>query len=256
MPTRQVSEHGLIPAVAARVEGDLPQFTPYGLSHWLVLVVFAAGVAVLVRWGRGQRGTRRARLASRTFALVVLTLHLTVQVYSVTLAGWGLDHVVPLHLSDLAGFTVAYALWSHRQWAHALTYYWCLTLSTQALVSPVLTGPDFPHHEFLAFWAMHLFVVWAAIFLTWGLGLRPDWRGYRIATVVTVCWAAVAMAFNAVSGTNYGFLNRKPEIPSLLDLFGPWPWYLIPEFALVLTVWALMTWPWTRTRSGRAVHPA
>ncbi|NEW47902.1 TIGR02206 family membrane protein, partial [Nocardia cyriacigeorgica] len=27
---------------------------------------------------------------------------------------------------------------------------------------------DFPHYEYLGFWAIHLLVVWAAIYLTWG----------------------------------------------------------------------------------------
>ena len=42
----------------------------------------------------------------------------------------------------------------------------------------------------LAFWAIYLLVVWAAIYLTWGRGMRPDWRSYRIVVVVTAVWAA------------------------------------------------------------------
>lgn len=178
---------------------------------------------------------------------------MAVQTYTMASARWDFADSVPLHLSDLAGFVAAYALWSHRHWAFALTYYWCLSLSTQALVSPVLTSPDFPHHEFLAFWGVHLLVVWAAIYLTWGAGLRPTWHGYRITVAVTLGWVAAAMIFNAITGTNYGFLNRKPETGSVLDLLGPWPWYLFPEFTGIAAVWALMTWPWTVHRRA-ATH--
>jgi hypothetical integral membrane protein (TIGR02206 family) len=96
-----------------------------------------------------------------------------------------------------------------------------LVLSSQALVSPAHTGPDFPHYGFLAFWAIHLLVVWAAIYLTWGLGMRPSWRSYRITVTVTVVWALFTFAFNSIAGTNYGFLNAKPATPSLLDVLGP-----------------------------------
>jgi uncharacterized membrane protein YwaF len=34
----------------------------------------------------------------------------------------------------------------------------------------------------------------------------------------------------------------------VLDVLGPWPLYLLAEVAIVLVVWALMTWPWERTR--------
>jgi hypothetical integral membrane protein (TIGR02206 family) len=155
---------------------------------------------------------------------------------------------VPLRLTDLAAVAAAYALWSQQHWAFALTYYWGLVLSAQALISPALESPDFPHYEFLAFWAVHLLVVWAAIYLTWGRGMRPDWHSFRIAVVVTAVWAVVTFTFNRIAGTNYGFFNRKPTTASLLDVLGPWPWYIFTATALILIVWALMTWPWERTR--------
>ena len=162
------------------------------------------------------------------------------------------DHVVGAVAADRPrNHRGAYALWSQRHWAFALTYYWGLVLSVQALISPVLRGPDFPDYRFLAFWAIHLLVVWAAIYLTWGRGLRPTWRSYRFVVCVTAAWAAITLTFNAYAGTNYGFLNRKPDTPSLLDLFGPWPVYVLVASVLIAIVWALMTWPWQRLTSSR-----
>ncbi|MFI2707570.1 hypothetical protein ACH5WX_08495, partial [Nocardioides sp. CER28] len=57
-------------------------------------------------------------------------------------------------------------------------------------------------------------------------------------------WAAVTMVFNALAGTNYGYLARKPDVSTPLDLFGPWPVYVVVLIAVVLAGWALMTWPW------------
>ncbi|MGH3949855.1 MAG: TIGR02206 family membrane protein [Pseudonocardiaceae bacterium] len=227
------------------------EFAAYSLSHWLVLLVFAAGAGLLVRIGRRHRSEADARRFSRVLAVAIFALYLAILLYSMVPPS--IHRSVPLQLSDLASLASGYALWSHRQWAFVLTYYWGLVLSTQALVSPVLTGPDFPHYGFLAFWGIHLLVVWAAIYLTWGLGMRPGWRSYRIVVAVTVAWAAFTFTFNSLAGTNYGFLNAKPDTPSLLDVLGPWPWYLVPVIALVLGTWALMTWPWVR--SGR-VDPA
>jgi hypothetical integral membrane protein (TIGR02206 family) len=153
-----------------------------------------------------------------------------------------------LRLTDFATAIAAYALWSQRHWAFALTYYWGLVLSTQALISPVLKGPDFPSVEFLGFWSIHLLVVWAAIYLTWGRKMRPGWRSYRIAVIATVVWAVGAFTFNSIAGTDYGFVNRKPATASLLDVLGPWPAYPLVAAALIAVVWALMTWPWVRTK--------
>jgi hypothetical integral membrane protein (TIGR02206 family) len=221
------------------------QFTMYGPTHWAALAVFAVGSVALVWAGRRQTESR-ARLLGRILGAVTAAIYAACLVYLLTPPRIGVS--VPLRLTDLATVTAAYALWSGRYWAFALTYYWGLVLSAQALISPVLYSPDFPSLEYLAFWAIHLLVVWAAIYLTWGRGMRPSWRSYRIAVAVTALWAAITFAFNSFAGTNYGFINRKPASVSLLDVLGPWPVYVFVAAALILVVWALMTWPWERKR--------
>jgi hypothetical integral membrane protein (TIGR02206 family) len=111
------------------------------------------------------------------------------------------------------------------------------------VITPALSA-DFPDLQFVLYWGMHLLVVLAAIYLVWGLGLAPDWRGYRIAIATTAVWAVSVFVFNLVAGANYGYLNAKPGSASILDLLGPWPWYLVAEIAIIAAVWALMTWPW------------
>jgi hypothetical integral membrane protein (TIGR02206 family) len=224
------------------------QFTAYGPSHWGVLTLFVIGAGLLVWVGRRQT-ERQARLVGRVLGAVTALIYAAILVY--VLSPPTIDSSVPLQLTDLATVVGAYAFWSQKQWAYTLTYYWGLVLSTQALISPALQGPDFPHYRFLAFWSIHLLVVWAAIYLTWGRGMRPDWRGYRFAIAVTLVWAAVTFTFNSIAGTNYGFLNRKPSTESLLDAMGPWPWYVLTAAVLVSIVWALLTWPWERLPSPR-----
>ena len=131
-----------------------------------------------------------------------------------------------------------------------------MVTATLGLRPHVLLGPDFehagidlagseksgfPNYEFFGFWAIHLLVVWAAIYLTWGRRMRPRWRSYRIAVLVTVTWAAATFTFNRIAGTDYGFLNGKPRTASLLDVLGPWPVYPLTAATLILIVWALMT---------------
>jgi hypothetical integral membrane protein (TIGR02206 family) len=222
------------------------QFTAYGPSHWGVLTLFVIGAGLLVWVGRRQTDQQGRRLG-RILGAITAVIYAAILVYVLTPPS--IDTSVPLQLTDLATVVGAYALWSQKQWAYALTYYWGLVLSTQALISPALQSPDFPNYQFLAFWSIHLLVVWAAIYLTWGRGMRPDWRSYRLAVAVTLGWAIFTFTFNRIAGTNYGFLNHKPSTESLLDVMGPWPTYVVIAAALVCVVWALMTWPWTRMRS-------
>ncbi|MGH3888911.1 MAG: TIGR02206 family membrane protein [Pseudonocardiaceae bacterium] len=228
------------PLLAAR------QFVAFGLSHGVVVMVLAVVAAALVVVGRRYRGTPTELPLSRAFAVVFAAFLVPVEVYWLLPGQSGIAHSLPLQLCDLAAMATVWALWSHSPTAFALTYFWGLTLTSQAFLSPELNSPDFPSLEFLSFFGMHSLVLSAAIYLTWGVGLRPDWRSYRIALLVTIGWAVVMFAVNHVLGTNYGFLNAKPLASSLLDLLGPWPWYLLSALLLVATCWALITYPWTR----------
>ncbi|MGW4101080.1 YwaF family protein [Mycobacterium sp. NPDC004974] len=226
------------------------EFSAYGPSHWVVLAVFATGAVLLVAIGR-QQTESRARILSRLLAVLLIAAFVVALAYK--LVEPTIDTSVPLQLCDLAELAAAYALWSQRHWAFVLTYYWGLVLSSQALITPDIGtpkegAPDFPHHLFVTFFTLHVLVVLAAIYLTWGRGMRPRWRDYRFAVIATLAWAAFTLVFNAVTGANYGYLNRKPPTASLLDVLGPWPVYLLAEVAIVLVVWALMTWPWERAR--------
>lgn len=224
-------------------------FSPYGPSHWVVLGLLAVGAVLLVWWGRRHRGRWAAVAVARGLAAVLGVFAVAMQAYRLMPAQWNVDISLPLHLSDLTWLVAVYALWSGRQWAYSLTYYWGLTLNPQAMFTPALDAPDFPHLDFLDFWIQHTLVVWAAIYLTWGVGMRPDWRGYVTAVSATVLWGLATLGFNTVAGTNYGFVNAKPTNPSLLDFLGPWPWYLGVELVVGLCAWALITWPWTRASS-------
>ncbi|MGV9800408.1 YwaF family protein [Mycobacterium sp. NPDC003449] len=226
------------------------EFVAYGPSHLVVLAVFAIGVVLLVGIGRGLTDSQ-ARMLGRVMAVLIVVVFGAALIYK--LVKPNIDTSVPLQLCDVAELTAAYALWSQRHWARVLTYYWGLVLSSQALITPDVGtpdegAPDFPHHLFVTFFALHVLVVWAAVYLTWGRGLRPRWRDYRFAVIVTLAWAAVTFAFNMIAGSNYGYLNGKPPTASLLDVLGPWPVYLLAEVAIVLVVWAAMTWPWERMR--------
>ena len=221
------------------------EFTPYDASHLGALAVLVVGAAVLVVVGRRLRERDPADRLGKAMAVAMLAMTLPLQVLYFTPDYWNVQKTLPIQLCDLASFVSSYALWTHRRWAVGLTYYWGLTLTTQAILTPDLDSA-FPDPIFLLFWGMHVGTVWAAIYLVWGRGVTPDWRTFRVAVLATAVWAASVFTLNVLAGTNYGFLNRKPSAASALDLLGPWPWYVLLEIAIIIAAWALATWPWVR----------
>ena len=226
---------------------DAERFTAYGTSHRVALLALVVGALLLVKVGRALRERDPGDRFGKAMALAALCFVLPLQVVYFTPDYWSLQRTLPIQLCDVASLVAVYALWSHRRWAVALTYYWGLTLTTQAIITPDLATP-FPEPVFFLYWGMHLMVVWAAIYLTWGRGLAPDWRGYATSVAATAAWAAAVFAVNLGLDTNYGYLNAKPRAASILDLLGPWPWYVVAEIVIITIAWALFTWPWVVAR--------
>ena len=144
----------------------------------MVLAIFAIGAVLLVWIGRRQSETQ-ARVLGRVLAVLIVAAFGVALVYK--LIRPDIQTSVPLQLCDIAELTAAFALWSQRHWAFVLAYYWGLVLSSQALITPDVGtpqegAPDFPHHLFITFFTLHVLVVWAAIYLTWGRRMRPRWR--------------------------------------------------------------------------------
>ena len=242
-------------AVTVDVVLAADRFEAYGPSHQGALALLVVGVVAIVWFGRRHRQTELAERWGRRLSAAVLAVTVPLQVLYFTPAYWDLQKTLPLQLCDLASAVAVYALWTRRRWAAALTYFWGLTLTSQAMLTPDLAA-DFPDPIFVLFWAMHLLVVWAAVYLVWALGLAPTWPTYRSSVAITAAWAVTVYAFNVAAGTNYGYLNAKPAAASALDLLGPWPWYVLNEIVIVAVFWALITWPWTRRSRDARTGPA
>lgn len=227
-------------------------FTSFTLEHFGLLGLLLVG-AVLLGWvGRRWRegvGEERFR---RAFAVAIPVFTVPMQVLQLLPDDFTMGTSLPLQLCDLAWMVAVYALWTRDHLAVSVLYFWGLTLTIQGAVTPSL-GETFPDPRYFMFWGMHFLTIWAAVYLVSSAG-GPTWRGYRFTLGCTAVWAVLVLGFNAITDTNYGYLSRKPESASLLDLLGPWPVYVAAEVAILAAVWALMTWPWAvRTHArGRA----
>jgi len=229
-------------------------FQAYTPEHWLLLGMLVVGAVLLGRIGVRQRGSPDELRFRHAYAVLVPVFTVPFQLLQLLPGDFTLGTSLPLQVCDLSWIVAVYALWSRNDRAIALLYFWGLTLTVQAAVTPSL-GQTFPDPRYFMFWGMHFLTIWAAVYLVCLAG-GPSWRGYRFVLLCTAAWAALVMAFNALTGTNYGYLARKPDTASLLDLLGPWPAYIGAEVVILAVVWALMTWPWERMRRHADESPS
>ncbi|MBD0282939.1 MAG: TIGR02206 family membrane protein [Thermoleophilaceae bacterium] len=223
-------------------------------DHLAALAVTAALCAALPLAARARPGAWTG-LFARAWGALLLGLFLSYPVVVLADGSYELDFDLPLHLTDAVTMVAVVALWSLRPLSFELTWFWGLTASLQAILTPDLGADDrFPSFFYWHYFGTHGGVVVAAVFLAFGLGLtaRPGAVGRVL--LATVAWAAVAAVGNVLTGGNYMFLREKPDAPTLLDYMGPWPWYIATAALLALALFALLDLPFRRRR-GAAASP-
>jgi hypothetical integral membrane protein (TIGR02206 family) len=202
----------------------------------------AAAVPVTDAW---------TRPLSRAFAAFLLGWFLAYPLVVLAHGSYELDFDLPLHLTDAVTLVGALALWTWRSLPFELTWFWGLTASLLAIVTPDLGADDrFPSFFYFHYFVTHGGVVVAALFLAFGVGLTARPGAVGRVFLLTAAWAAVAALGNAVTGGNYMFLREKPDATTLLDYMGPWPWYIATSAVLALVLFALLDLPFRRRRAG------
>jgi hypothetical integral membrane protein (TIGR02206 family) len=207
-------------------------------EHIAALVVLAAGVGAAV-WAPRHRGGPWVVPVTRGLALAIFVAYVTEYVANAVEGTWSVRYNLPLHLTDAVTVVAVVALWRPRPLLVELVYFWALTASLQAVVTPDL-GQAFPSIFYFTYFATHVGVVVAACLLTFGLGMMPRpgaiWRVY----LVTAAFAVFVGIVDAIAGANYMYLRHKPEHASLLDAMGPWPAYIFAGAAFGLVVFGVL----------------
>jgi hypothetical integral membrane protein (TIGR02206 family) len=226
-------------------------FRVFGPDHLVVLALVVVFAVLMIWTARRSRNPRRVRRQE-----VILGLLLLARYPASLVVGWGFglldrEALLPFHLCDLAAIVGGVALLTGRPLCAELTYFWGIAGTLNGLITPPLQYA-FPHPAFFMFFWLHAGVVLAAAYLVGGAQLSPRPGAVRRVTASSLGYMAFAGVVNWLLGTNYGFLCGPPARPSLIDLLGPWPWYLLSLIPLGIAVYAVLYFPfYLRNKFGQ-----
>lgn len=165
-------------------------------------------------------------------------------------------HGVPLEICDTNVLVTAAALWWRRRWLVELSWFWSVAGGIPSLLTPS-PGAAFPQWLFFQYFVLHGGLVVAASFLVLGVGLTPRRGAVARALLVTAAYAAVMAVVDWRTGLDVLYLRTYPPgPPTLLNLFGPWPWYLVVVAAITVVLFVLLDLPFRAARSEPRVTTA
>lgn len=154
---------------------------------------------------------------------------------------------LPLELCDVSVWLMIAALITRRPALFDIAWYWAMAGAGNALSTPNFTENTL--FRWVQCFTSHGLIVVAALYLVGSGQLRPRRGSAAKALVAANLYAVIPGVCDYFYGTNYMYLRQKPPAATLLDVLGPWPWYIVVCEFVALGLFALLYLPFRRQRS-------
>ena len=214
-----------------------------------VVVAMAAALTIAARIRPGRWIT----VATRILAVSIAGAEPSYWVQQIIHGTWSASTDLPLQLSNAAEFVSAAALWWQTPFLVELTYFWGFGAVVQALLTPDFQQ-HFPDPAYFRFYVAHGGILVAALFLTVGLRITPRPGAPLRVFLATIVFTAVVGLADVLTNGNYMYLRLKPAAGSLLNVMGPWPWYIGSGLILAIVFLTVLNTPFwlARRKTARA----
>ncbi|MGJ7922076.1 YwaF family protein [Neobacillus sp. LXY-4] len=225
-------------------------FKMYSGSHLTIMTIFIL-VSIGIYLIRDKLNDTIWRKVEVGTALSLIVVEGTYHVWMFENGIWNVSHSIPLELCSISVLLSIVLLITRKSIILEILFFTALLGSTQAIFFPSLHY-DFPHFRFFHFFYTHLMVVWVALYFTWIQGFRPTIRSVLKLFVFLNILMPIMLFINKFTQGNYLYLSHKPKHTSLLDILGPYPWYIVSMDVLSLIL-SFLVWLLFREKASSVI---
>ncbi|MBN2040995.1 MAG: TIGR02206 family membrane protein [Spirochaetes bacterium] len=172
-------------------------------------------------------------------ALILVLLEISGNLWKLYFGKWTLNTSLPLHLCGISAYLSVFMLIFRKYVSFELVYFWGLGGAVIALLTPNIDY-NLPHIMFIKFFLAHNAIFLSVLYMIFIEKYRPALKSVLKTFLITNIYMMFIAVINYLTGANYLYISHKPGGYTLLDFFGPWPYYLISmEFAALLIFFIL-----------------
>ena len=217
-------------------QGTEIEFQNFTLAHFLPVVALLAVIWATWKFRNRLRESKHESKFRMTLAFLLIISEMSYYWRLVGMPELGpnpIDHL-PITVCGWCVVFCSYLMFSKSQWLFDISYFWLLSGSVFALITPTVisyTGPT--RFRYYQFWAEHTLGYVAVFSMIFVHKMRPNLKSLVRSVFWLVVLAVVAYFANDMlgPGANYLFMAKPESTPSVLDL-------LPPNFALRICVMA------------------
>lgn len=228
-------------------------FELFGPAHLWTVVGLAVVFVVYLRAGKGAAEVGRTRLRVG-LAVFLVVLDLISHLFWGLNGVWTAESLLPLHMCSAMTYVMAYAFLTESRRLYPLVYFLGIAGAIQAIITPDAAEFGYPHFRFWDAMLSHAGLVLGGLWVVLVEGVRPTLRNLVETIAGLNVYALLIYFVNLALGSNYLYVNGKPDIASAMNFMPVWPYYILVLEVLLTVVLLAMYLPFQR-RPG-AEQPA
>ncbi|MBE4908214.1 TIGR02206 family membrane protein [Bacillus luteolus] len=211
-------------------------------SH-LIMVGLLVFLAFLLYFYREQiRGTVWGQSVRILLILILVLSEVTLTIWYNYTGVWDAVDTLPFQLCSISLILSVFMLVTRNYLLFEVTYFLGVGGALQAMLTPELFY-DFPHYRYFHFFLAHIAIIVASFYMIWIEKYIPTLKSVLKAFLAINIIAVFVFTINKITGGNYMFLAHKPSNPSLIDLLGPYPWYILSLEFVALAMFFILYIP-------------
>lgn len=223
-------------------------FKLFSTVHIVFLLIILIMNILLYIFSDRFRNNNADRFSRYALAYILIVTELSFQFWCAFNGVWTPEYNLPFHLCSVATIICIIMLFKKSYRIYKIAYFWGMAGALQAIMTPDLSGYNYPHYVFFKFFILHGFIIISVLYMTFIHNYSLTFKSVLNAFVVTNLFALIVIPVDILTGGNYLFLCRKPEAFTLLDYFGSWPWYIIPLEIIVFIMFVVLYLPFAIRR--------
>ena len=205
--------------------GTQVEFSLFSVAH-IAPILWMIGMIFLIRRFRDRlREWKKEELIRYilAFALIISDMSYYWRLVGMPALQPGPVENLPIGVCGWAAIFCSYMLIGKNQTLFDISYFWLLSGSVFALLTPTplnYTGPT--RFRYYQFWAEHTLGYIAIFYMIFVHGMRPTVKSAIKSYIALFIFALIAYGVNTmIPGANYLFLARPEAAPSVLDILPP-----------------------------------
>lgn len=210
----------------------------------LLPILFIALLGVVCIMSANTYLTERGKTWLGTGFAMIATLGVVIRMWVLYLDGsFVVQTELPLHLCRVLGMAAPFVMYYRNRNLLGVMYFLILAGTLQANITPDVDG-DFPSMRYLTYWMMHSALIVLPFYAIYVYKLKITWQDLKRSFIYINIYFVLINLFNWITGSNYFYTCDKPVSASLLDYFGPWPYYLMVTYVIGCILLFLLYLPW------------